>query len=296
MSSVAKLTSMVERPGSESLSHNEWANGCDATDWARVSRQIRQIILDQAKRANVGHIGSALSIVEILTALYGDVLHVPQPQDPERDRFILSKGHAVLALYAALSLRGWLNAADLATYCGDGSLLGVHPEHQLCGVDFSTGSLGHGLSLGAGAALAARLQGSPRRAFVLVSDAECNEGSLWEAVMFAAHHRLANLVAIVDLNGQQALGYTDDVMSLSPMAERWRAFGWDVHEVDGHDVSALSRTIAGLDTTAGPPHILIAHTVFGKGVSYMERLIKWHYLPMSETEHAQALAELVLAG
>jgi transketolase len=257
---------------------------------------MRRIILDQAKRANVGHIGSALSIVEILTALYGDVLNVSQPSDPERDRFILSKGHAALALYAALSLRGWLTAADLATYCGDGSLLGVHPEHQLRGVDFSTGSLGHGLSLGAGAALAARLQRSPRRAFVLVSDAECNEGSLWEAVMFAAHHRLANLVAIIDLNGQQALGYTDDVLRLSPMAERWRAFGWDVHEVDGHDVRALSHTIAGLDTTAGPPHVLIANTVFGKGVSYMERQITWHYLPMSEADYAQALAELERAG
>jgi len=294
MSSISKLPSLAERSGSGSLAHNEWANGRDSTDWTCVSRQMRRIILDQAKRANVGHIGSALSIVDILTALYRDVLNVSHPSDPERDRFILSKGHAVLALYAALSLRGWLNAAELETYCGDGSLLGVHPEHQLRGVDFSTGSLGHGLSLGAGAALAARLQGSPRRSFVLVSDAECNEGSLWEAVMFAAHHRLANLITIIDLNGQQALGYTDDVLRLSPMAERWRAFGWDVHEVDGHDVPALSQTIAGLDTTTGPPHVLIAHTVFGKGVSYMERQIKWHYLPMSETEYTQALAELEL--
>src|SRR4051812_28584776 len=296
MSSVAKSPSMAERSGSELLSHNKRANGCDATDWPRVSGQMRWIILDQARRANVGHIGSALSIVEILTALYGDALNVSQPHDPERDRFILSKGHAALALYAVLSLRGWITAADLETYCGDGSLLGVHPEHQLCGVDFSTGSLGHGLSLGAGAALAARLQGSQRRSFVLVSDAECNEGSLWEAVMFAAHHRLANLVAIIDLNGQQALGYTDDVLRLSPMAERWRVFGWDVHEVDGHDVPALSHTIAGLDTIDGPPHVLIARTVFGKGVSYMERQIKWHYLPMSEADYAQALAELERVG
>src|SRR6188474_452255 len=164
-----------------------------------VAKQIRRIILGQSRRANVGHIGSALSVADILAVLYHDVLRIPKPRDPERDRFILSKGHAALALYAALSLRGWLNAADLETYCGDGSLLGVHPEHQLCGVDFSTGSLGHGLSLGAGAALAARLQRSPRRAFVLVSDAECNEGSVWEAIMFAAHHHLSNLIAIVDL-------------------------------------------------------------------------------------------------
>jgi transketolase len=204
----------------------------------------------------------------------------------------MSKGHAVLAVYGALALRGWLTAADLDTYCGDGSRLGVHPEHTLPGIDFSTGSLGQGLSIGAGAAMAARLQHADRRVFVLVSDAECNEGALWEAVMFAAHHRLANLTAIIDLNGQQALGYTKDVLSLSPMAARWRAFGWDVHEVDGHDVAGLQRTIAGLDTTTGPPHVLVARTVFGKGVSYMERQIKWHYWPMSEDEYRQALTEI----
>jgi transketolase len=146
--------------------------------------------------------------------------------------------------------------------------------------------------MAAGAALAARLQHSPRRAFALLSDAECNEGSVWEAVMFAAHHRLANLVAIVDLNGQQALGYTDQVLSLQPLAERWRAFGWDVHEVGGHDSAALQATIAGLDTTVGPPHVLIARTVFGKGVSYMEGQIKWHYWPMSDAEYRQAMQEI----
>jgi transketolase len=259
----------------------------------RVSgRAIRRIVLQQSRRANVGHIGSALSVADLVAALYGGVLRLPAPGAPERDRFVMSKGHAVLAVYGALALRGWLSAADLDTYCADGSLLGVHPEHRLPGIDFSTGSLGQGLSIGAGAALAARLQRADRRVFVLVSDAECNEGSLWEAVMFAAHHKLANLTAIVDLNGQQALGYTEDVMSLSPMTLRWRAFGWDVHEVDGHDVAGLQRTIAGLDTTSGQPHVLIARTVFGKGVSYMERQIKWHYWPMSEDEYRQALAEV----
>jgi transketolase len=195
-------------------------------------------------------------------------------------------------VYAALALRGWLPPAQLDTYCGDGSVLGVHPEHVLPGVDFSTGSLGHGLSFAVGAALAARMQRSPRRAFVLLSDAECNEGSVWEAVMFAAHHRLSSLVALIDLNGQQALGYTDEVLSLSPMADRWRAFGWDVHEVDGHDTDGLVETIARLDTTSGPPHVLVARTVFGKGVSYMERQIKWHYSPMSDEEYRRALAEI----
>jgi transketolase len=256
------------------------------------SREVRRIILEQSKRANAGHIGSALSIADIVVALYGHVLRVPDPDEPDRDRFILSKGHAALALYAALFLKGWITEKDLATYCSDGSLLGVHPESRLRGVDFSTGSLGHGLSIGAGAALAARLQRSPRRVFVLVSDAECNEGSLWEAVMFAAHHRLANLIAILDLNGQQAFGYTDQVLNLSPMAERWRAFGWDVHEVDGHNVAGMIETMADLDTASSPPHALVARTVFGRGVSYMERQIKWHYWPMSDEEYQQALDEL----
>ena len=256
------------------------------------SSAIKRIVLAQSKRAHVGHIGSALSVADIIAALYGSVLHIPDLDDPNRDRFILSKGHAALALYAALSLKGWLSEQNLNTFCADGTLLGVHPEHALRGVDFSTGSLGHGLPMGAGAALAARLQRSSRRVFVLVSDAECNEGSLWEAVMFAAHHRLSNLIAIVDLNGQQALGYTDEVLSLAPMARRWGAFDWDVHEVDGHNPGEISETIAGLDVTSGPPHVLIAHTVFGKGVSYMEGQIKWHYWPMSDEDYRQALKEI----
>ena len=253
---------------------------------------LRRIVLEQSKRANVGHIGSALSIADILAALYGDILSLPDADDPERDRFILSKGHAALALYAALHLRGILTASELETYCADDSLLGVHPEHDLAGIDFSTGSLGHGLSLGAGAALGGRLQASQRRVFVLITDAECNEGSLWESVMFAAHHQLANLVAVVDANGQQALGYTDDVLSLTPLSERFRAFGWDVHEVDGHDVGALVEIIQGLDFAKGAPHVLVAHTTFGKGVSFMERQIKWHYWPMSDEEFDEAMHEV----
>lgn len=227
-----------------------------------------------------------------MATLYGHILRIPDLDDPDRDRFVLSKGHAALALYAALFCRGWLTQQQLDTFCADGSLLGVHPEHALPGVDFSTGSLGQGLSFGAGAALAARLQGSGRRVCVLVSDAECNEGALWEAVMFAAHHRLSNLVAIIDMNRQQALGYTADVLDLSPMHDRWRAFGWDVHEVDGHDIEDIVATFAGLDTVSGPPHVLIARTTFGKGVSFMESQIKWHYLPMSDAEYQQALAEI----
>ena len=280
--------------------------------------RIRTIILEQSKRANVGHIGSALSIADIVAALYGRVFLTLDPDDPNRDRFVISKGHAVLAVYAALFLKGWLTEGQLNTFCADESLLGVHPERALRGIDFSTGSLGQGLSIAAGAALAARMQGAPlrrekagrqfgaplrrekagrqfgapRRAFALVSDAECNEGALWEAVMFAAHHRLANLVAIVDLNGQQALGYTKDVLSLAPMDERWRAFGWDAHVVDGHDVEGMARTIEALNTNEGPPHVLIARTVFGHGVSFMESQIKWHYMPMSDAEYSRALQEV----
>jgi transketolase len=257
-----------------------------------TSSRLRRIVLQESSRARVGHIGSALSIADILVALYGSALRIPSPRDPHRDRFVLSKGHAALALYGCLHLRGWLSADALSTYCTDDSLLGVHPERSLPGVDFSTGSLGHGLPFAVGAALAARFEASAYRSFVLVSDAECNEGSLWEAVMFAAHHQLANLVAIVDLNGQQAFGHTRDVLDLSPMADRWRAFGWDVHEVDGHDVDSLVQTIAGLDTRIGLPHVLIARTVFGKGVSFMERELKWHYLPMSNDEYRSALAEI----
>ena len=263
-----------------------------SSDLCAFAQGIRRIVLEQSMRAGVGHIGSALSVADIVAALYADVLDSNDPRDPDRDRFVLSKGHASLALYAALYLRDWLTHDELCTYCQDGTRLGTHPEAGVTGIDFATGSLGQGLSLAAGAALAGRLHGSKRRAFCLLSDAECNEGSVWEAVMFAAHHRLSNLVAVVDLNGQQALGYTKDVLDLSPMADRWRAFGWDVHEVDGHDPVALAATIRGLDTEAGPPHVLVAHTVFGKGVSFMEGSIEWHYLPMTEGQFDLAMKEV----
>jgi transketolase len=259
---------------------------------AALADHVRRVTLAESKRAEVGHIGSSLSVADVLGALFAEVLNVPAVDDPDRDRFILSKGHAALALYAALHGVGRLSDEQLRGFCGELSPLGAHPEHRVDGIDFSTGSLGMGLPMGAGAALAARLQGSRRRVFVLVSDAECNEGSLWEAVMFAAHRGLGNLVAIVDLNGQQALGYTRDVLDLAPLAERWRAFGWDVTETDGHDAPGLARLLGGLDPEAERPHAVIARTTFGKGVSYMEGRIKWHYWPMSDDEYAQALAEV----
>jgi transketolase len=257
-----------------------------------LSRQIRRTVLIQSKRAGVGHIGSALSVVDLLAAVYGHALRVRSVADTDRDRVVLSKGHAALALYATLNATGRLSDLDLAGFCVDGSSIATHPEHTVPGVDFSTGSLGLGLSFGVGAALAARIQSSQRRAFVLLSDAECNEGSTWEAAMLAAHHHLGNLTALVDVNGQQALGYTQEVLDLEPMAARWDAFGWDVHDVDGHDVDAIARTLAEVATDLSMPHVLLAHTTFGKGVSYMENVIAWHYMPMSDEQFAQAMSEL----
>jgi transketolase len=253
---------------------------------------LRALILEQSKRANVGHIGSALSVADIVATVYDHALRVADVDPKERDRFVLSKGHAALALFACLHLKGRLRREQLDTYCADNSLLGVHPEAALEGVDFSTGSLGHGLSIAAGAALAARLQRSSRRVFALLSDAECNEGSVWEAAMFAAHHKLSSLTAVIDVNGQQAFGYTRDVLDISNMADRWRAFNWDVYEIDGHDNDAMRELFCNLDYTSGPPHVVIARTTFGKGVSFMHNKIKWHYWPLSESEYDDALREV----
>lgn len=242
--------------------------------------------------ANVGHIGSALSIADILAVLYEKILHIPSVNHPDRDRFILSKGHAALALYACLFLKKYIPVGILNAYCQDSSLLGVHPEHQVSGIDFSTGSLGQGVTYAVGAALAAKLQKSKRKVFALISDAECNEGSVWEAAMFASQHQLSNLTVIIDLNGQQALDYTKKVLDLCPMIGRWRAFGWNAVEIDGHDEVKIEQSIRSFDISSGLPHVLIAHTTFGKGVSYMENQIKWHYWPMSDKEYEQALKEI----
>ena len=267
--------------------------------------QIRLLVLRESKRANVGHIGSCLCVAEILSVLYGGVLRIESPEDPDRDRFILSKGHAALALFATLSLKRYIPESLLATFCGDNSLLGVHPEAALAGIDFSTGSLGQGLSMAAGAAVAAQMQGSRRRIYCLISDGECNEGSVWEAVMFAAHHRLSNLTVILDQNGQQALGRTCDVLDTSNMRDRWEVFGWRVSVVDGHSVAELHDALTSSSRDSQHrPHIVIARTIFGKGVSFMEQgipltqthlpvqPINWHYLPMSEAEYELAVSEL----
>lgn len=260
-------------------------------DLRRLSAAIRRSVVELARESRKGHIGSALSIVETLAVLWGRVLHEPGSADPDRDRFILAKGHAAMALYAAMRWRGLIDADALRSYCRDGSALGVHPEYGLPGVEVSTGSLGQGLSVGCGLALALRRRSSPARVFVLLSDAECNEGQVWEAAMFAAHHRLANLVAVVDVNGLQALGRTRDVLDLDPMAGRWQAFGWRAVEADGHDeaalLDALTSGIAGRDG----PAVVLARTVLGKGVSFMEDRLEWHYRSLPPALDAVALAE-----
>jgi transketolase len=261
----------------------------DPNDFAR---QLRRLVIEVSKRAGVGHIASSLSIVDIMAVLFTLYLDNEDTASP-RTRFVLSKGHAALALYGALHLTGRLSRDDLDRYCADGSPLGVHPEHTVAGIDVSTGSLGQGLSVSAGSALATQIEAGARRTFCLLSDAELNEGSVWEAVMFAGHHHLGRLTAIVDLNGQQALGRTRDVLDLGSaedVAAKMSSFGWASVVVDGHDTTALAEALAPHHTNA--PRMVIARTVAGHGVSFMEGQVAWHYLPLSDQQYYLALREL----
>ena len=252
---------------------------------------IRRVVLDQAHRAGEGHIGSALCVADILAVLYRDVV-AGRLRGDGRDRVVLSKGHAALALYAALYLSGEMSAQRLLEYCGAGSELGIHPQHGVPGVEFTTGSLGQGLSFGTGCALAARLKQEPWLTYVLCSDAECDEGAMWEAAMFAAHHRLGNLVTIVDYNRQQAMGTTESVLSLGDLRLRWESFGWRAVEIDGHDEDALRAAFALTRGDRTKPVVVIANTVFGKGVDFMEGKLRWHYASMTDADHTRALASL----
>jgi transketolase len=255
-----------------------------------LARALRRWTIEQSLRSNVGHIGSALSIADVMAALWGGTMNAPGTQAEDRDRFILGKGHAALALYGALRWRGLLSEEAFRTYCADGSLLGVHPERDLPGVDVSTGSLGQGLSVGCGLAHGLELRGLPSKVWVLVSDAECNEGQVWEAAMFAGHHRLQNLCVVVDLNGLQALGHTADILSVPHLAQVWEAMGWEAVEADGHDLTALLTILN--RPPAGRPRVLVARTVMGKGVSFMEGRVEWHYRNISPEQARDALREL----
>jgi transketolase len=260
-----------------------------------LAKRIRAHCLRMTSRANASHIGSALSTADILAALYGRVLHfdAANPDWPDRDRFILSKGHGCTALYAVLAEAGYFPLERLDTFCEDGSPLAGHATHKdMPGIEVSTGSLGHGLSLATGMALAGRRDGKGYRVFCLVSDGECDEGSTWEAALFAPQHRLDNLVAIVDYNKIQSLGRVEDVIDLAPLAEKWRAFGWSTEEIDGHDLAAVQHTLERVPFEAGKPTCVVGHTVKGKGVSFMEDELLWHYrAPLGELLD-DALSEL----
>ncbi|HTM79288.1 MAG TPA: transketolase [Devosia sp.] len=255
------------------------------------SRVIRADALRMVHKAGASHIGSCLSVADMLAVLYGETMRVRphEPGWPSRDRFILSKGHAAAALYSTLARRGFFSPTLLETFCAfDSTLLG-HVSHHVPGVEFSTGSLGHGLSLAAGIALAATLNGSQYRSFVILSDGECDEGSTWEAALFAGHWRLKNLIALVDYNKIQSFGRIADVLDLEPFADKWRAFGWDAIELDGHDHAQLSHA---LGIVRARPTVLICHTTKGKGVSFMEDKLEWHYKSPDSTQLARALAEV----
>ncbi|HMO64846.1 MAG TPA: transketolase [Verrucomicrobiota bacterium] len=267
-------------------------------DTRDLARDLRAHAVRMVARVNASHIGGALSMADLLAVLYGGVLRVrpDEPAWPDRDRFILSKGHCTASLYAALAGRGFFPAAELDTYGRDGSRLMAHVSHKVPGVEFSTGSLGHGLGFGCGKALAAKRRAEAWRTFVLLSDGELDEGSNWEAILFAGHHGLENLVAVVDYNRIQSLGRVAEVLELEPLADKFRAFGWGVREVDGHDHDALRAAFAAVPFAPGRPSVLIAHTVKGRGVDYMENDRAWHYrAPVQPELLERALKQLACA-
>ncbi|MFA5147166.1 MAG: transketolase [Candidatus Omnitrophota bacterium] len=261
----------------------------NTADLRTRARDIRQVIIKTICKGGGGHIPASLSIVEILTVLYNGILKIDtkRPKDPARDRFILSKGHAGVALYAVLADSGFFDKSHLDTFGRRGTILGGHPDmHKVPGVEASTGALGHGFPFGMGMALAAKMDKKDYRVFVLLGDGECQEGSVWEAALFAPQHKLDNLTVIIDYNKLQAMDRIENIISLEPLADKWKAFGWAVKEVDGHNIPELRKTFASVPFVRGKPNLVIAHTVKGKGVSFMENVPIWHFrLPdRKETE------------
>ena len=258
------------------------------------ARQIRRGSWRALRAAGSGHMGGALSAAELLAGLYFHHLHLrpDEPDWPERDRFVLSKGHGNAALSAVLAEAGFIDEALLDRFYGFESPLGMHPDIKVPGVEMSTGGLGHGLSIGLGMALGARLQGKDFRTVVMIGDGELQEGSNWEAAMAAAHHGVSSLTAILDYNKIQQSGHVDAMLSLEPVADRWRAFGWAVKEIDGHDMGAVVDAFDSLPYAADAPAALIAHTVKGKGASFAEDSYLWHNNVVDDEVYAKALAEL----
>ena len=258
------------------------------------TKKVRADILDMIHLAGTGHPGGALSCVEILVALYFGVMRVrpDEPTWPERDRFVLSKGHAAPALYAVLMERGFFPRAELATFRRFGSMLQGHPDrNRTPGVEVSTGSLGQGFAVAVGMALAGKVRGRRHRVFTLLGDGECDEGLVWEAALWAAHRGLDNLTAVIDRNHLQLDGWTQDILNLNPLPEKWQAFGWQVEEVDGHDLGCLFEALDA-PSAAGKPRMLIAETTKGKGVSYMEGKCEWHSGCPDDEQLSQALKEI----
>jgi transketolase len=259
---------------------------------------IRGRIIETSHRAGIPHLGSCLSCTDILTVLYFSVMRIDpaNPRDVGRDRFILSKGHGAPALFQVLAMRGFFPEEMLDAYGQDGGIFAEHPPtpEYLPGIEAATGSLGHGLPLGLGMALAGRIQNHAYNVYVVLSDGECNEGSVWEAAMLAAAQKVSNLCVIVDFNKWQATGRSNEIMALDPLADKWRAFGWNAIEIDGHDLNALLEVLQKFFPSNGKPTAIIAHTIKGKGVSFMEDDNNWHYRIPSADEVIKAKRELGL--
>ncbi len=264
-------------------------------EYKNIAKKIRRDVLEMIYRTKSPHIGSSLSTIEILTALYFKCLNISpaNPQKEDRDRFILSKGHGCPALYATLAQRGFFGKDVLEKFAVDGGALDQHPSYNLSwGIEVSTGSLGHGLSIGAGMAIAAKYDKVQYRIFVLLGDGECEEGSVWEAAIFAAHHKLDNLVVIIDYNKLQALGRIEEIAGLEPFTEKWRSFGWEAKEIDGHNFEEIINIFGKTPFQKSRPNVIVAHTVKGKGISFMEGNFIWHSKCPNEEEYQKALKEL----
>ena len=260
----------------------------------QLAWKIRRHGIEMTHLSGGSHIGSVLSVADILAVLYNDVLNVypDKPNAPERDRVILSKGHAGAAIYAALAEKGFFSVEELKTHYQNGSRLSGHVSHKgVPGVDFSTGSLGHGLPVGAGMAMAAKMDSNNYRVYVVLGDGECDEGSVWEAALVANHYQLDNLVAVIDHNKMQSLDFCENTIKLNPFADKWRSFGWNVIDIDGHKHEELKKAFN--EAKSVKPTVIIANTVKGKGVSFMENDILWHYrFPHDGWEYDNALEEL----
>ena len=264
-------------------------------DLRALARRLRSHSLRMISQAKTSHIGSCLSMADILAVLYGRILNIDpkQPAWPARDRLIVSKGHAAAVTYAAIAEAGFMPKERLAEYARNGGQLYGHVTNVgVPGVEFSSGSLGHGLPVGAGMALVGKRSGAAWRVFVVMSDGELDEGSNWEAILFAGHHQLDNLTIVIDYNKIQSLDWVDKTLKLEPLADKFQAFGWSVREVDGHDVTELSSALGAVPLETGRPGAVIAHTVKGKGVSWMEGKVLWHYRPPTPDELVTALAEV----